>query len=142
MPAKVRRVLLLSVAACGFALTGCWHSETPQQKFVDAMNHGNGAQASQIWLNMDAESRADFSHGQGMQPDMSPDEVKKQVMEHYQKEQEAGENGESGANGDETVERPAPMVHLGGLQTLPEYVAPTGAPPQTVTVPTQDAPPN
>jgi hypothetical protein len=136
MPAKIKRALFVLMAACAVALAGCWHSETPQQKFIDAMNHGNGAQASQIWLNMDASSRADFSHSQGMQPDMSPDEVKKQVMEHYQKEQEAGDNG------DETVERPAPMVHLGGLQSLPEYVGPSGAPPQTVTVPTQDAPPN
>ena len=139
MAARIRSAFLLSVAACGVALTGCWHSETPQQKFIDAMNHGNTAQASQIWLNMDAGDRADFSHGQGMQPDVSTDEIKKQVMEHYQKEQEAGGDGE---NGDEIVDRPAPMVHLGGLQSLPEYVAPSGAPPQTVTVPTQDAPPN
>jgi hypothetical protein len=137
MPGKIRFALGLAVATCAIALAGCWHSETPQQKFIDAMNHGNTAQASQIWLNMDASERADFSHGQGMQPDVSTDEIKKQVMEHYQKEQETGE----GDNDGETIERPA-TVHLGGLQSLPEYVGPSGAPPQTVTVPTQDAPPN
>ena len=51
---------------------------------MDAMNRGNGAQASQIWLNMDAKSRADFAHNEGMQPNTSPDEVKKQIMQHYQ----------------------------------------------------------
>jgi hypothetical protein len=139
MPTKIKRAIALSVAACGLALAGCWHKETQQQKFMDAMNHGNGAQANQIWLHMDPESRADFSHSQGMQPNVSPDEVKKQVMQHYQNEMGGGENGDH--NG-ESVENPAPSVHLGGLESLPEWVGPTGAPPQSVTVPTQNEPSN
>lgn len=133
MPAKIKRALVLSFVACAIALAGCSH-ETQQQKFVDAMSHGNSAQASQIWLHMDAKSRADFSHNEGMQPNTSPDDVKKQVMEHYQ--DEMGKEDDSG----ETVEKPTPNVHLGGLESLPEWVGPSGAPPQSVTVPAETAP--
>lgn len=132
---KFKCAIVLSVAACGIALAGCWHRETPQQQFIDAMNHGNSAQASQIWLHMDARSRADFSHSQGMQPNLSPDEVKKQVAQHYQ--DETGGEDENG----ESVEKPTPNVHLGGLESLPEWVGPSGAPPQSVTVP-QNEPSN
>ena len=142
MPAKMQRAFIFSIAACAFALAGCWSHETQQQKFVDAMNHGNSAQASQIWLHMDASSRADFSHNLGMQPNTSPDDVKKQIMQHYQ--DEAGKDEDSGKAGDsgETVENPTPNVHLGGLESLPEWVGPTGEPPQAVTVPPKTEPPN
>ncbi len=99
------------------------------------MSHGNSAQASQIWLHMDAKSRADFSHNEGMTPNSSPDDVKKQVMQHYQDKMGGDEDS------DETVEKPTPNVHLGGLESLPEWVGPTGAPPQAVTVPPETAPP-
>jgi hypothetical protein len=134
MPAKMQRAFIFSIVACAVALAGC-SSETQQQKFVDAMNHGNSAQASQIWLHMDAQSRLDFSHSQGMQPDVSSDDVKKQVMQHYKDEVEKPDGGgEEGGSG-QSVDNPAPMVHLGGLQSLPEWVGPSGAPPQAVTVP-------
>ena len=134
MPVKIQRVFVFSIAASVIVLAGCSH-ETQQQKFMDAMSHGNSAQASQIWLHMDAKSRADFSHNQGMEPNTSPDDVKKQVMQHYQ--DEAGKGDDSG----ETVEKPTPNVHLGGLESLPEWVGPTGAPPQAVTVPPKTEPP-
>lgn len=102
---------------------------------MEAIDHGNGAQANQIWLNMDARSRADFAHSQGMQPNLSPDEVKKQVMQHYM-----GQMGDD--DSEESIEQPTPNVHLGGLESLPEWVGPSGAPPQAVTVPTQSAPAN
>src|SRR5208337_3042584 len=77
MPAKIKRAIALSIATGAIALTGCWpfHSnqETQQQKFIEALNRGNGAQASQIWLTMDANSRADFAHSQGMHPNLSSD---------------------------------------------------------------------
>src|ERR1700689_2284981 len=132
MPAKIQRVFVFSIAAWAIAVAGC-SSETQQQKFVDAMNHGNSAQASQIWLHMDAQSRLDFSHSQGMQPETSPDDVKKQVMQHVQ--DKAGTGDSEG-----TVVNPARMVHLGGLQSLPEWVGPAGAPPQAVTVPDKNTP--
>ncbi len=139
MREKIRHASVLSIAACAIALAGCWpfHSnqETQQQKFMDALNHGNSAQASQIWLNMDAKSREDFAHGNGMQPNLSPDEVKKQMMQHYQDEMGGSDTGGS-------VERPAPYVHLGGLESLPGYAGPSGAPPQSATAPAQNAPSN
>ena len=134
MGANTKRAIVLISAACAIAFAGC-HSETQQQKFIDAMNRGNGAQANQIWLNMSAKDREKFSHGQGMQPDVSGDDVKKQIMQHYQDEMRA--NG-----GDESVERPTPNVHLGGLQSLPGYVGRSDAPPQSATAPAQDAPSN
>jgi hypothetical protein len=136
MPEEIKRALTLIFATCAIVLMGCWSHETQQQKFMDAMNHGNSAQANQIWLKMDAKSRADFSHNQGMSPNVSPDDVKKQVMQHYQ--DKIGGNEDS----DETIEKPTSNVHLGGLESLPEYVGPSGAPPQSVTVPTQNEPSN
>ena len=102
----MQRVFVFSIAACAIVLAGCSH-ETQQQKFMDAMSHGNSAQASQIWLHMDARSRADFSHNEGMQPNTSPDDVKKQVMQHYQDklgEEDSGKEVDSG----ETIEKPTP----------------------------------
>jgi hypothetical protein len=133
MPTR-RKFRALSVAVCAIALAGCWHQETQQQKFVDAMNHGNIAQANQIWLKMDAKSRAGWEHSQGMQPNEEPDEVKKEIAQHYQDEM-------SGENNPEDAEKETPTVHLGGLSTLPEWVGPSGAPPQAVTLPSKDAPP-
>lgn len=97
------------------------------------MNHGNAAQASQIWLHMNTQSREDFAHNQGMSPNTSPDDIKKQVMQHYA--DKAGDNDE---NDGETIDNPAPApsVNLGGLESLPEWVGPTGAPPQKATAPT------
>jgi len=139
MPAKIKRAIVLSIATCAIALAGCWpfHSnqETQQQKFIEAMNHGNGAQASQIWLNMDAKSRADFAHSRGMQPNLSRDEVQKQVMQHYQDKMGADDSEES-------IELPITNVQPGGLESLPDYLGRSGAAPQSVTVPTQNAPSN
>src|SRR6266851_1451233 len=134
MPAKIRPKFLFLIAST-IILAGCWHRETDQQKFMEAMTHGNSAQASQIWLNMDAKSRADFSHSEGMQPTLSPDEVKKQLTQHYMDKTGATDS-------DETIEQPTPNVHLGGLESLPEYAPSSGALPQTVTVPTQNEPSN
>jgi outer membrane murein-binding lipoprotein Lpp len=142
MPEKIHRAFVFAIVACAFVLAGCSSHETQQQKFVDAMSHGNSAQASQIWLHMDAKSRADFSHSEGMQPNASPDDVKKQVMQHYQDEMgKQDDTGKQNENG-ETIEQPTPNVHLGGLESLPEWVGPTGAPPQSVTVPPTTTPSN
>ena len=133
-----RRAILLPVIAFTIALGGC-SGETQQQKFVAAMNHGNSAQASQIWLHMDAKNRLEFDQNQGTQPNVSSDEVKKQVMQHYA-DKMAGENNNE--NDGETVDNPAPSVHLGGLQSLPEWSEPSGAPPEKATVPTMNEPSN
>jgi hypothetical protein len=135
MRAKIKSAFVISVAACAIALAGC-SGETQQQKFVDAMNHGNSAQASQIWLHMDTKSRMAFEHNQGVSPNMSPDDVKKQVMQHYADKMNADNNDQT--NDGETVVNPAPSVHLGGLESLPEWSEPTGAPAEKATVPTQN----
>ncbi len=111
MPAKIRPKFLFLIAST-IILAGCWHRETDQQKFMEAMTHGNSAQASQIWLNMDAKSRADFSHSEGMQPTLSPGEVKKQLTQHYMDKTGATDS-------DETIEQPTPNVHLAGSRACP-----------------------
>jgi hypothetical protein len=68
-----------------------------------------------------------------MQPNIPSDEVKKKIAKHYM--DQTGVKDES-----ETVEQPTPNVHTGGLESLPEYVGPSGAPPQAVTVPSKTAP--
>lgn len=141
MQAKIESARMFAIAVCLIALAGC-SSKTPQQKFVDAMNHGNSAQASQIWLHMNAKDREAFAHNQGMSPNTSPDDIKKQITQHYVDKMTGAENSEN--EGGETVENPlpAPSVHLGGLESLPEWVGPSGAPPQAATLPKQDqAPP-
>src|SRR3984957_20132779 len=139
MPPKIKLAITLTLAVGAFALAGCSSHETQQQKFVDAMNHGNAAQANQIWLHMNAESRADFSHGEGIKPDTSPDDVKKQVMQHYQDKLGSDDQND---NSCETTEKPPPTVHRGGWETLPEWAGPPGAPPKAVTVsPKTAAPP-
>lgn len=139
MPAGFKSATALSIAVCGFALAGCWpfHSaqETQQQKFIEALNRNNGAEASQIWLNMDAKSRADFAHSQGIQPNLSPEEVQKQVMQHYQDQMHADDR-------DESIERPGADLPSGALESLSPYLGGPGAPPQSVTTPAQNTPSN
>jgi hypothetical protein len=95
---------------------------------MEALNRGNGAQASQIWLNMDADSRAAFAHSEGMKPNVSESDVKKQVMKHYM-----GEMGPT--DSEESIDQTTPNVGSGGLQSLPEYIDQSGTAPQAVTVP-------
>jgi len=60
------------------ALSGCslfGGGPTPQQQFLDALNRGNSAQASQIWLGMTPDDRDKFRRGEGMTPAVSSDEV-------------------------------------------------------------------
>lgn len=139
MPARINPAIAWSIAACAIALAGCWpfHSnrETQQQQFIEALSRGNGAEASQIWLNMDANSRADFAHSQGMRPDLPLDEVRKQVMQHYQDKMGAGD-------GQESIERPASNADLGGLESLRKYGGPSGAAAEPATAPAQNAPSN
>jgi len=110
------------VALCGCSM---FHHDTPtpQQQFLDALNHGHSAEASQIWLHMSQEDRLKFQTNQGINPAVSPDEVKKQIGEHF--EAEAG--GEGG--GEESIEQVAPAPGGAGLKDLPALAQPpAGAP--------------
>ncbi len=53
---------------------------------MDALNRGNNAQASQLWLTMSAADRANFSHGVGFKPQMDRDDVASALLKHEQEE--------------------------------------------------------
>ncbi len=72
--------LAFILAVSGCALFGC-SRQTPQQKFLDALNRGNSAEASQIWLTMTPEDRNKFQRGQAMTPGVSPQELTKTLDE-------------------------------------------------------------
>jgi hypothetical protein len=118
---------VLAPLACAAALTGCWpfahRGPTPQQQYLDALNHGHSAEASQIWLTMSPEDRQKWARSEGVSPQVSPAEIKKQVMQHYQDEVGSEQEGDSG------VTQIAPAGGA-GLGNLPSLVAPVNpAPP-------------
>jgi hypothetical protein len=119
---------VIAAFACSLALAGCWpfgHSgPTPQQQYLDALNHGHSAEASQIWLNMSAEDRAKWARSEGVAPQVSPDEIKKQVMQHYQDEVGTEQEGDSGVT---------QIVPAGGasLQNLPSIAGPANSAPSS-----------
>ena len=78
----VRRAASLAfiLGLSGCALFGC-SNQTRQQKFLDALNRGNSAEASQIWLTMTPEDRNKVRLGEGMTPGVSPQEVTKMLDE-------------------------------------------------------------
>jgi hypothetical protein len=106
---------------------GCWpwhHSEpTPQEQYLHALSRGQSAQASQIWLHMSPQDRINWDTSQGMQSSASPEQIKSEVMKHYQ-EQMSGQNG----NQDETIENVSPDLGGGGLDQLPKLATPPQQP--------------
>ncbi len=118
--------IIIAAAAC-IAAAGCWpwhKTETPQQQFIEALNRGQSAQASQIWLRMSPEDKIKFAHGQGMAPGTSPEDVKKLVLQHYENQTEGAPGG-----GEETVESLGTNVGGAGLQNLPGPAQPSQAAP-------------
>lgn len=118
---------VLAPLACAAAITGCWpfghRGPTPQQQYLDALNHGHSAEASQLWLTMSPEDRQKWARSEGVSPQVSPAEIKKQVMQHYQDEVGSEQEGDSG------VTQIAP-AGAAGLGNLPSLVAPVNpAPP-------------
>ena len=74
-------VLALVLAAM---VSGCslfHHGETPQQKFLDALNRGNSPEASQIWLTMSPDDRNRWRRGEGLSPAVPPDQAMKMLNE-------------------------------------------------------------
>jgi hypothetical protein len=80
---------LLDMSAHGCSL---FHHEPAQQKFMDALNRGDGAQASQIWLKMSAKDRSNLSHNIGLKPQVDKDDIGRALLKHQQ--EEAAKNGE------------------------------------------------
>jgi hypothetical protein len=76
---RAAAIAILLAASAGCSLFG--HDQTPQQKFLDALNRGNSAQASQLWLAMTPDDRNKFRRGEGLTPAMQPDQVNKLLNE-------------------------------------------------------------
>lgn len=114
-------ILLAALAGCAML----HHGDTPQQQFMSALQRGNGPEASQIWLNMSADDRANLSHGKGLKPLTSPEEIKAKLTE--QERQGAGESASSGqgpeANADngeiETGDIDSQRIELPPIDTNP-----------------------
>ena len=75
----VRAAAVAMVMAAGCSLFG--GGPTPQQQFLDALNRGNPAEASQIWLTMTPDDRDKFRRGEGMTPAASSEEVTRLLNE-------------------------------------------------------------
>ncbi len=122
-----RIALAAVVCALSTGVWGCWpwhHSApTPQEQYLHALSRGQSAQASQIWLNMSPQDRIKWDTSQGYSSSASSDQIKSQVMKHYQ-EQMSGQNGDQ----DETIENVSPDLGGGGLDQLPKLATP---PPQS-----------
>jgi hypothetical protein len=120
--------MLSGVAGCSLF----HHGESPQQQFMAAVQRGNSAQASQLWLHMSPDARANFAHGIGFQPTTSADDVKDELARRQQAMEAAAKDGGGGdfTGGSQTVEYPALDVdlHAGSLQNLPNLVKVNAAP--------------
>ena len=97
---------------------------------MNALNRGNGAEASQVWLTMSAKDRSNLSHNIGFKPHMDKDDIGRALLKHQQ--EEAAENGDdpdaisAGDNGygdSQQIEIPGfdgdPTA--GGLSNLPLF---------------------
>ena len=66
----------LALAACSL-----FHRPTPQQKLFDALNRGDGVEASRLWLAMSQKDRMKFNRGEGIKPAVPPEAVVKKLTE-------------------------------------------------------------
>lgn len=87
---------LICILGSGAAGCSLFHHDSPQQKFMDALNRGNGAEASQRWLTMSEEDRSNLSHNIGFRREVNQGDVQRELIKH-QKE-EAAKNGDEDAD--------------------------------------------
>ena len=105
-PARFWRTSIACAALFALAVTnyGCslfhHHGETTQQKFIEALERGNGPEANQIWLHMNEQERADWSHSLGMKPNVSKENIQADVMRHFQEKQAAQDGADVSATSD------------------------------------------
>jgi len=78
--------------------SGCslFHHDSPQQQFMDALNRGNGAEASQRWLTMSAKDRSNLSHNIGFKREVNQGDVQRELIKHQK--DEAAKNGDDDAD--------------------------------------------
>jgi hypothetical protein len=124
----LKLALRIVVAVACVAAAGCWpwhQSETPQQRFIEALSRGQSAQASQIWLKMSAQDKVKFAQSQGMESGANPDEVNKLVVKHYEDQAQGTEGAQD--TGGETVEGLGAPIGGASLQNLPGLTNPPQA---------------
>ena len=116
---KTRLTILALVSVLSLAAGGCflwpWHHEkSPQQQYAEALMRGNSMEASHLWLTMSPEDRIKFARGQGFTGygQNSKDDVKRQVLNHY-------ENEMKGPRTAEEREEQIPTPLGASLQQLP-----------------------
>jgi hypothetical protein len=118
----------LVAVLCGaivLSFGGCSDSKTPQQRFVEALQRGNAPEASQVWLHMTPQQRADFSHGVGMTPEVSQQSVKNVIIRHEMEQAEQGGEPLGGGQNQVTI---TPEGTGGTLLDLPSYAPSAKAP--------------
>ncbi len=102
------------------------HGDSPQQQFMSALQRGNGPQASQIWLNMNADDRANLAHGKGIKPQTSPDEIKAKLTQQAEAQANSDNGIETGDIDSQQVELPPidtnSSAGLQGLSNLPSTI--------------------
>jgi hypothetical protein len=123
-------IAVAPLAACAIALGGCWPFDRtpPQQKYFNALKIGNSAEASQLWLQMTPDQRAQFERGEGIRPGVSSHDVQQAIDQHYAAQDDDG-----------SAPKQAELTPGAGagLQDLPSYLkangsagAPQPAPPE------------
>jgi hypothetical protein len=134
------KFVTIAAAALALAIPACsmLHREepSPQQQFLEALKRGDSIQASRVWLHMDADDRANLSHGIGFKPDLTPGDVQASILKHEKEEDEKAGGTESRPDeieqgNSETVEIPGLDVDpkAGSLLSLPSYAAPAASAP-------------
>jgi len=76
-----RRGALVLFVALGVGACSWFHRPTPQQQLLDALNRGDGVQATHLWLTMSEKDRMKFNSGQGLTPAVPPKDVIKKLSE-------------------------------------------------------------
>lgn len=80
---------------------------------MDALNRGNSAQASQLWLHMDADDRANLSHNVGFRQEISQDDVARATLKHQQ--EEAAKNGDDPGAASDDGDSDAQQTEVPGI---------------------------
>jgi hypothetical protein len=124
-------IVILAMVAAGPGCSLSRHRPSPQQQFLGAMQRGNSAQASQLWLSMSAADRANFAHGIGFRPETSPADVQAELTRR-QNAMTAGAGADSGGgfvDGGQTIEYPGidSALESGRLQNLPNLQSRPGS---------------
>jgi hypothetical protein len=111
---------MATLAACAIALSACWpfNRTSPQQEYLNAIKTGNSAEASQLWLQMTPDQRAEFERGEGIRPSVSHNDVQQAIDEHY------AERDHDGSASKQVELAPGAGA---GLQDLPSYLKTNGA---------------